>query len=610
LIVADTLWLHEDEFLRIGSREAVWRVFNTGIIMPANFGSHRGHSMFRRSLLPGASAVALGLLLVPVGTVSEAQAQNTCGLYDGDGLVFDAAATASQSATGVLSLACGEGAIADNQGTAVGQGSRAGDQATAVGQLAKATGRYTTALGADAGFASIDGDFNTWVGGRAGLIANGQYNTAIGFAAGQQVTGDENFAGGILAGVGVTGNQNTAIGYSAGQGVSGNNNFAGGVNAGFGVGDPNTNANDNVAIGTNAGSNHLFSDTVAIGRDTVVGSDGAIAIGLGASALNSIAIGVGATADNDGTAVGDASTATGQDSAALGIGATATGDYSTAVGGDAEASGFNSSAFGNASTASGDDSVALGADSEASGEFSTAVGQAATASGDFSTAVGSAAQASGFNSTAIGDSSAATGDNSTAIGADSEASAAFSTAVGQGTVVQHAGGVAIGVDSGGTAAETTLENQFVLGTVNHTYTAPGITSDLSRARQSGPVEVVTSDAHGNLATDQGFIFDTLDDHAFQLARHDRRLNEHTSGIALAMSMQNPDLVGAERFGLAGSWGTFEGAHALSFSVMGVIAHDVFHPGDRIAVSGGFGAGFAHKSGGTVYGGRAGLQWTW
>ena len=41
---------------------------------------------------------------------------------------------------------------------------------------------------------------------------------------------------------------------------------------------------------------------------------------------------------------------------------------------------------------------------------------------------------------------------------------------------------------------------MAFGTAANSYTMPGITSLASRAAQSGPVEIVTSDANGNLAT--------------------------------------------------------------------------------------------------------------
>ena len=167
--------------------------------------------------------------------------------------------------------------------------------------------------------------------------------------------------------------------------------------------------------------------------------------------------------------------------------------------------------------------------------------------------------------------------------------------MGTGTRAEYAGSVAIGADSFGGAAMANLSNQFVLGTANHTYTAPGITSQLSRSRQIGLPDVATTDAFGNLATDGGEIF--------------RRLDEHDAGIAMSMAMENPSLATGERFGIATAWGTFAGAHALTASAMGVVGEDLLTDGDRVAVFAGFGAGFEHGRGESVYGGRVGMQWT-
>ena len=87
------------------------------------------------------------------------------------------------------------------------------------------------------------------------------------------------------------------------------------------------------------------------------------------------------------------------------------------------------------------------------------------------------------------------------------------------------------------------------------------------------------------------------------------IDENQSGVALAMAIQNPDLVGSERFGVATNWGNFEGANALGLSLMGVLGNNLIALNDRVAVSGGFGVGFDYGSGDNVYGGRVGLQWT-
>jgi hypothetical protein len=144
---------------------------------------------------------------------------------------------------------------------------------------------------------------------------------------------------------------------------------------------------------------------------------------------------------------------------------------------------------------------------------------------------------------------------------------------------------------------------MVFGTKYESYTAPGITSDLSRARQSGPLEVVTTDANGNLASDGGATFE--------------QIAENTQGIAMAIAMENPDLVGMESFGIAANWGHFDGANAIGIAAMGVLSRDVFMDGTgtRMAISGSVGFTVDDES---LFGqgadasvaGRAGVQFTW
>ena len=99
-----------------------------------------------------------------------------------------------------------------------------------------------------------------------------------------------------------------------------------------------------------------------------------------------------------------------------------------------------------------------------------------------------------------------------------------------------------------------------------------------------------------LATDGGSIFKALDEAEF--------------GIALAISMENPDLVAGEKFGVAVNAGFYESAQAISIAAEGVVGYNVFSPGDRVAVSGGVGVGIDNGRGDNVVGGRVGGQITW
>ena len=107
---------------------------------------------------------------------------------------------------------------------------------------------------------------------------------------------------------------------------------------------------------------------------------------------------------------------------------------------------------------------------------------------------------------------------------------------------------------------------------------------------------MTSDQAGHLATDGGEIF--------------RRLDETEAGIAMAIAMQNPDLVNGENFGVAVNGGFYEGAEGMGVSAQGVMARNIFMDGDRVAVSGAVGVGFENGRGDDVVGGRVGAQFTW
>ncbi|MGD9924021.1 MAG: YadA-like family protein, partial [Pseudorhodoplanes sp.] len=121
---------------------------------------------------------------------------------------------------------------------------------------------------------------------------------------------------------------------------------------------------------------------------------------------------------------------------------------------------------------------------------------------------------------------------------------------------------------------------------NNTYTMRGIASDASRAAQQGPVELVTSDANGNLATDGGRIFDELDD-----------LEE---GVAMAMALPG---VGFLPDGKAGAVNASFGAYKGSFAVAGSAA---FKLNENIQLDGGVAIGLDSGD----IGGRGGVTFAW
>jgi hypothetical protein len=254
-------------------------------------------------------------------------------------------------------------------------------------------------------------------------------------------------------------------------------------------------------------------------------------------------------------------------------------------------------ALGVSALAVGDSGTAVGQSATATATGASALGWQSEASGAWSIAAGASAIATGAQSAAYGPASMATGQESVAIGAGAQAHGSQSTAIGAGATVAtaHTNSTAIGA-----GATTTTDNQIVLGTVSQTYQTPGIDSQLSRDRQSGPLRLVTSDSEGNLATDGGSTF--------------TEIAKLRAGTAVAMAMQAPTLGPGENFGLRLGYGNFDNnANAVGLTAMGNVCRQCFLGIDRFSVDAGAGVGmssFNTYNSGTVMGVRVGGQLTW
>jgi hypothetical protein len=171
-------------------------------------------------------------------------------------------------------VAVGVSSVAVVNATSVGTLAEAsGDDSVAMGFLAQAIGKWSTAVGGEAGRDSSAANFgNSAFGNGAGRSVTGIYNTAIGAVAAQNVDGDYNIAVGVFAGQFVTGSNNAGLGHDAGKNVAGNSN---------------------VAIGQNAGIDITASNTVAIGRNARATENRAVAIGGGSVANVADTVSVG-----------------------------------------------------------------------------------------------------------------------------------------------------------------------------------------------------------------------------------------------------------------------------------------------------------------------------
>lgn len=219
--------------------------------------------------------------------------------------------------------------------------------------------------------------------------------------------------------------------------------------------------------------------------------------------------------------------------------------------------------------AAGQDTLAVGYGSASTGARSTAVGTLARSEGDGSIAFGPNALATGSGAVATGDRAAATGSGSVAIGNNAAATGTDSIALGRGASAQPAGAVAIGA-----GATATRANQVAIGTVTNTYTMRGINSDSSKAAQSGPTQIVTTDAAGNLASvsfdprafDQRLTAVGQDVAALRNYAVESR-KEARQGIAAAMAMTGAAMPSAPgRTSWSSNTGVYKGEWAAGVAI--------------------------------------------
>lgn len=310
-----------------------------------------------------------------------------------------------------------------------------------------------------------------------------------------------------------------------------------------------------VAIGLR--SSVTATDGVAMGRDSAVSAAGGIALGAGSIALRTGLAG-GAEAFS-GVAV--AST-----QGALSIGSAGNERQITNVAGgtqDTDAVNLRQlrSVANSAASALGG-----GASFDANGGFT---GPSYALRGGIYTTVGAALtaldQQNGViagNNTSGHALASAVGNDAMAAGYGARADGARGTAIG--TQARASGEESVAIGAGAVASRP---RQVAIGTAASTYTLPGLTSAASRAAQSGPTQVVTTDAAGNLAALPVDIaaLDQRIDGVAAYARDGRR--EARQGVAAAMAMTAaamPSRPGKTSW--SGNTATYKGEWAAGFAV--------------------------------------------
>jgi hypothetical protein len=218
--------------------------------------------------------------------------------------------------------------------------------------------------------------------------------------------------------------------------------------------------------------------------------------------LNSIALGISTKASGDySTAMGNVTTASGNNSIAMGITTIAQGIYSTAMGSNTTASSEASTAMGQNTVASGINSTAMGKNTIASNEASTAMGAFTQANGLNSTAMGAFTIASNDASTAMGQSTIASGGGSTAMGQNTTASAATSTAMGFFTKAQGLYSTAMGGNTiASNDASTAMGEATTASGINSTAMGQNTMASALNSTAMGQNTI----AAGNYSTAMGF----------------------------------------------------------------------------------------------------------
>jgi autotransporter adhesin len=204
--------------------------------------------------------------------------------------------------------------------------------------------------------------------------------------------------------------------------------------------------------------------------------------------------------------------------------------------------------------------------------------------------------------------------NAVAIGNSNTVTGANGVAIGNGATVAGSGGIAVGTNASassansaafGNGATTTRANQMVFGTATATYTMPGITSGASGAVQSGAVDIVTTDASGNLAaTTPGALGLATVSQLNQInSQLTGKINQAYAGVASAFAMAGtPMLQVNETFAVSMNGGFFENSQGAALAA-------AYRLGPNVQANGGFGVGFTNGAR-DVYGGRVGVRFGW
>jgi autotransporter adhesin len=328
---------------------------------------------------------------------------------------------------------------------------------------------------------------------------------------------------------------------------------------------------NSIAIGNGAETSASATNAVALGlRGSVTAANG---VALGAdtdvSAVGGVALGSGSVAARSGMAGATelfSGTAVSSTAGAVSVGAAGSERQITNVaGGTAATDAVNvrqlSAVRSEISTGLNDVAISLGGGSTYNSNTNVFTGPSYTLRGNTYTDVNTALQAINSFIGGAGTNGALAANNTSGL-ANAVATGADATAIGYGSRASYSNSTAIG-----RGASTTRAGQVMIGTTTNTYTMPGVTSSASRAAQTGPTQVLTTDAAGNIASANLDVNRISSDISNLRGDMSDLRKETRKGIAAAMSMTaapKPSAPGKT------SWSTnlagYRGEMATSFAV--------------------------------------------
>lgn len=123
------------------------------------------------------------------------------------------------------------------------------------------------------------------------------------------------------------------------------------------------------------------------------------------------------------------------------------------------------------------------------------------------------------------------------------------------------------------------------------------------------VEIVNTQQDSRLFTLEGAVasqgeeINQINNRIGQLRDRDREL---AGGIAIAMALDQPNLLAGQEFAFRVGWGNFDGSNALGVSAAGLVSKDVFGAGSTMVLDVGVGASSVDD----MVGGKAGITFGW